>query len=218
MKTHRLISPKQLIALVGLLLALPLGAQTWTKYEAQPGSKVKLDGSSNIHDWTVEGLAIGGTMELDSSFPLDASLKSVAALKVVPKVHVTIPVRSLKSGKKRMDEVMHEAMKQPEFPKIEYQLKEMTPKSAEHTPGTPFQFDTKGELTISGVTRTNAMVVDIDVTEKGKLKVTGTTTVKMTDFGIKPPSPALALGLIKTADDVKITFEWLTAEAASANK
>ena len=218
MKTPRVISAAPWITFAVLLLALPLRAQNWTKYEAQPGSKVKLDGSSNIHDWTVEGLAIGGTMELDSSFPLDASLKAVPALKVVPKVHVTIPVRSLKSGKKRMDEVMHEAMKQPEFPKIEYQLKEMTLKSADHTAGTPFQFDTKGELTLAGVTRTNAMTVDIEVVEKGKLKVTGTTTVKMTDFGIKPPSPAIALGLIKTADDVKITFEWLTADAATAAK
>ena len=218
MKIHRVVSVAQVLALVGVLVAFPLRAQNWTKYESQPGSKMKLDGSSNIHDWTVESLAIGGTMEFDSSFPLDASLKSIATLKVIPKVHVTIPVRSLKSGKKRMDEVMHEAMKQPEFPKIEYQLKEMTPKSAEHSPGTPFQFDTKGVLTVSGVTRTNAMTVDIDVTEKGKLKVTGTTVVKMTDFGIKPPSPSIALGLIKTADDVKITFEWLTADPAAVAK
>jgi hypothetical protein len=33
----------------------------------------------------------------------------------------------------------------------------------------------------------------------------------MTEFGIKPPAPAIGLGLIKTGDDVKITFEWMTA-------
>jgi hypothetical protein len=46
------------------------------------------------------------------------------------------------------------------------------------------------------------------------LKFSGTTALKMTDFGIQPPAPSLALGLIKTGDDVKITFEWLTAKAA----
>jgi hypothetical protein len=34
--------------------------------------------------------------------------------------------------------------------------------------------------------------------------------LKMTDFGIQPPSPAVALGLIKTADEVTINFEWKT--------
>jgi hypothetical protein len=33
----------------------------------------------------------------------------------------------------------------------------------------------------------------------------------MTSFGIKPPAPKLALGLIHTDDDVKVTFEWLTS-------
>jgi hypothetical protein len=35
--------------------------------------------------------------------------------------------------------------------------------------------------------------------------------VKMTDFGIEPPAPKIALGAIKTSDDVKLTFEWITA-------
>jgi hypothetical protein len=32
----------------------------------------------------------------------------------------------------------------------------------------------------------------------------------MTDFGMKPPAPSVGLGLIKTADEVKLTFEWVT--------
>jgi len=35
----------------------------------------------------------------------------------------------------------------------------------------------------------------------------------MTDHGIKPPSPALAMGLIKTGDDVKVSLEWVLAKA-----
>ena len=54
------------------------------------------------------------------------------------------------------------------------------------------------------------------VENKEKLKTTGSTTVKMTDFGIQPPTPKFAGGLIKTGDDVKITFEWLTALPAKS--
>jgi hypothetical protein len=42
-----------------------------------------------------------------------------------------------------------------------------------------------------------------------KLKISGTTTVKMTDFKIDPPAPKIALGMIKTSNDVKIMFDWI---------
>src|SRR2546425_35552 len=77
--------------------------------------------------------------------------------------------------------------------------------------GSASQFDAKGELTISGVTRTNTMPVNFERTAKDKIKVKGATTVKMTDFGIKPPAPSiLGLSPIKTGDEVKLTFEWPT--------
>jgi hypothetical protein len=55
-------------------------------------------------------------------------------------------------------------------------------------------------------------------TDKTKLKFAGTVSVKMTSFGIQPPAPKIALGLISTGDDVKLTFEWLTARKQEAPK
>ena len=123
-------------------------------------------------------------------------------------------MRTLKSHAKPMDNVMYEAMKQKEFPKIKFALKEMKLKGSASGNG-PYLFDTKGELTVSGVTRTNEMVVAVVKIADGQLKFSGTNTMKMTDFGIKPPAPAIALGAIKTGDEVKISFEWMTAQAAA---
>jgi polyisoprenoid-binding protein YceI len=204
MHPHR---PFRLASLAAALLlsALPLcAADNWVKYESQPGSKMKLDGTSTIHDWTVESSIIAGSMELDTAS--DADLKT---LKVKPKVDVSIPVRSLKSGSKAMDARMQDAMKMKEYPKIDYRLLELSPKSAG---GSTFQFEAKGALTVAGVTRTNTMAVAMERLDKTKIKVTGTTSVKMTDHGISPPAPTVGLGLIKTGDDVKITFEWITAQ------
>jgi hypothetical protein len=39
----------------------------------------------------------------------------------------------------------------------------------------------------------------------------------MTDFKIEPPAPALALGMIKTGDDVKLIFDWTVAQRKAAN-
>jgi polyisoprenoid-binding protein YceI len=192
----------------GLLLAATLSASADpVRYQAQPGSKIKLDGTSTVHDWTVEGGIVGGFIEFESEYPLDPAKASEDA-KVTPKVEVTVPVTSLKSGKKLMDEIMHDALKIKEHKTIKYKMISWQPKA--RSAGQPFQFDTKGELTVAGVTKPLEMVVTL-APDGNKLRATGTKQLKMTDFGMKPPAPAVGLGLIKTADEVKVTFDWLTA-------
>jgi polyisoprenoid-binding protein YceI len=182
------------------------------RYDARPGSKLKIDGTSTVHDWTVESSIIGGFMEFDSNFPLDPAQAS-PELKVTPKVEVRIPVRSIKSGKSLMDEIMHDAMLVKDHSQITYVLKEMKLKDPNRKPGSPLEFDTKGDLTVAGKTKAIDMVVAFQPADGGKLKVVGSKDLKMTDFGISPPSPKVALGFIKTADEVKITFEWMTAKS-----
>ncbi|HXG47537.1 MAG TPA: YceI family protein [Methylomirabilota bacterium] len=200
---------------LGLLLAGGVihlvAADAVVRYEALPGSKVKIDGTSTLHDWTVEGRLIGGAIEFDPTFETDPTLKSAHH---PPKLEATIPTRSLKSGKKAMDAVMHDAMKATNHPNIIYRLQSMTAKGAA-TPEGGIEFDTVGTLTVAGVTKTNTMVVKMDKLDGGKIKFTGTTPLKMTDFGIQPPAPSVALGLIKTGDEVKISFEWLTGRPAA---
>ncbi|HKQ37380.1 MAG TPA: YceI family protein [Verrucomicrobiae bacterium] len=209
---------KNLLIAVSLFAAsIGFGADPMTKYDAKPGSKVTLDGTSSVHDWTVESTIIGGSMELgfDPANPTPG--------KVPAKVTATIPVRSLKSkGKldpKRMEEVMQETMKMQAAPKIEYRLSELVLKSAPKTPTEPLQFDSKGELSMAGVTNKISMPVTMERLEGNKLKTKGNVTLKMTSFGMKPPAPKILLGMISTGDDVKVAFEWLTqkAEAATAS-
>ena len=191
-----------------LLLLLPgaLQAQNTIHYDAQPGSKIRIDGTSTFHDWTAEANMIGGFMEVDPAF--DADLKT---LTTTPKVEVTILVRQLKNPKNEptMDKRMHSELKQQDHPSIQYRLLNLTPKT-DATAGSASQFDAKGELTISGVTRTNSMPVSFERIDKSKIKVKGATALKMSDFGIKPPS---FLGAMRTGDEVKLTFEWITAKA-----
>ncbi len=207
MKTLRL----SLIA-TALLCAAALCAAELTKFTAQPGSKVKIDGTSTVHDWTVEGGIIAGAMELDPAFAAEPTKAKPG--KVAAKVDATIPVRTLKSGKSPMDNIMHAAMKQPLHPQIKYRLTELTLKETPKNAEAPWEFDSKGELVVAGVTNQVAFPVTMTRTDKA-IKTTGSTSVKMTSFGIQPPAPAVALGLIKTGDDVKLTFEWNTAVPAN---
>jgi hypothetical protein len=59
------------------------------------------------------------------------------------------------------------------------------------------------------------MPVKVTLLPDKKMRVAGTVAMKMSDFKIDPPAPKIALGLIKTADDVKIIFDWnLTQKVA----
>jgi len=207
-----------LVAKIGavLLLAFTLqsrAADAWVRYAAAPsGSKVKIDGTSTVHDWTVEGTLIGGHVEFDPAFdPANPKPGKVGC-----RTSVIIPVRQLKSGKTPMDNVMYDAMKQRQFPRIEYHVTEMTLKEAPKSGGDPVAFDTVGNLVVSGVTNKVTMPVTMHRLEGNQLKFSGGITVKMTSFGIQPPAPKIAGGLISTGDEVKLSFEWVTVKKQAA--
>lgn len=183
--------------------ATPAGAVVYT---AQPsGSKMKIAGTSTLHDWTMESGIIGGSLTADAKFP-ESALTDPQAAK--PTVIAFTPVKSFKSNSKKMDSSTYEYLKEPEFKKIEYKLLELKPKSAAGATG-PLQFDAVGALTIVGVTRTNTMPVTIEKTGN-KLKIVGSAPVKCTDYKLEP----FRFLLISCGDDLTITFEWLLEQKA----
>lgn len=209
---------KSLLAslLLGALCFSYAHAQEMAVYKAQPNSKMKIDGTSTIHDWTVESGIIGGSFEVDSKFPLDPDVKTPPAKgKINAKATITIPVSSLKSGKNPMDQVMRQAMNAEANPKITYALKEFNFVGQDEK-SSAWKFETKGDLTVSGVTKPVAFDVLLDRVSKVRLKFAGSTKVKMTDYSIQPPSPKIALGAIKTGDEVVLSWEWVVAKPADA--
>lgn len=181
------------------------------RYEALPtGSFSRIEGDSTLHEWKMEGKILGGYIEADEKFP-ESALTDAKAAK--PVVYSFMPVKSFKSGTKKMDEVMQDSMNATTHPKIEYKLIELKPKSAAGTTGAT-QFEAIGALTISGVTMTNTMPVTIEKKD-GKLKVNGTTPLKLSDFNVTIKLTGIAsLMNLKVKDDLKITVEWLLAPKA----
>ncbi len=220
MRIRTIIAGKvAVLVLIGLSVQ---AADQTTKFYAKPGSKIRIEGTSNIHDWQVESPFISGSLEVGPGFPIEPGQAATPG-KVEAKVDVFITVRALKSVEKdgkpysdAMDGIMWEKLKVTECPKILYRLTELTLKEAPKTKDAPYVFDSKGELAVAGVTNAVSMVVSVTPLGDKKLKIAGTTAVKMTSFKIDPPAPKIALGLIKTGDDVKLIFEWIVAQRAAA--
>lgn len=186
------------------------------RYVSKPGgAKVTIEGTSTIHDWLTEGKIIGGFFEVEAGFRTDPALKSVPSLSGKtnpPKVEVFIPITSLKStvlaGREKMDEVMREAMRAKDHPRITYKLTAIAPKGEIPPSGTPVKFDTKGELQVAGITNLVDMEVTMERLDGDRIRFSGIKQLKMTDFNITPPAPKLAMGLIRTGDEVTVRFEW----------
>jgi hypothetical protein len=49
-----------------------------------------------------------------------------------------------------------------------------------------------------------------------RVKFSGSVTVKMSSFKVEPPAPKLALGLIKTGDEIKLLFDWVAVNRGAA--
>src|SRR5437867_6036921 len=170
------------VLLVVSLLAKAGFAAEMVKYEPRPGAKLTIDGDSTVHKWSVKSQIIKGTMELGFD-PQKATPGKVPA-----KVDVTIPVRSIRSDKKAMDDIMHETLKMDTAPNITYRLTELTLKEPPKSPTAPLLFDSKGELAVAGVTNQITMPVTMERLEVDKLKTSGSAQLKMTSFGMKPPA------------------------------
>ncbi len=220
MKRHTLIA-----GTITLLLLAPAALQAadqLTTYNARSGSKMRIEGTSNIHDWQVESPFIGGMMQVGPGFPTQPG-QAVTPGKVEAKADVFIQVRSLKSVEKdgkpysdKMDEIMWEHLKEPQYKRIIYQLSEFTLKEAPKTKDAPYVFDAKGNLAVAGVTNKIAMGVTVLPLADNRLEINGTVTLKMTDFKVEPPAPKIALGLIKTGDEVKLIFKWIVGQRKTA--
>ncbi len=206
-------------------------ADEGTKFFARAGSKLRMEGTSNIHDWQVESSLIGGYIEVGPKFPTEPG-QAAEPGKYDAKAEPFVMVRSLKSVEKdgkpysdRMDEVTYEHLKEAQFKQITYKLTELTLKEVAKSKDAPYVFDSTGELTVAGVTNKITMPVNIlpvvDPKGEKRLEITGNITVKMTDFKVDPVYINLVVGHIKTGDDIKLVFKWIVgqkkAPAAAAN-
>lgn len=164
---------------------------------------VWVEGTSTLHDWRVESEEIEGRIHVPPELLSgEAPAADVAA---AVSARASIPAGSLESGKDKMDSLMHRALEAEEHPRITYRLESI---ELLGRAGGALRFATTGQLTIAGRTRPLTMDVLATVTE-GRLVVEATTELRMTDFGIEPPTALL--GTVRTGDEVRVGFRWSLA-------
>ena len=195
-------------ALVLLLLVLPLagGAADNTRFVPVPAGAteaagITIKGTSTLHEWTMKGATINGSIETDPNAWRIAGDKLAKAV-------VSIPIASIRSEHKKMDSLMQDALKAKTNPEIRYEVRQA---SVEKVNGDGFVVRTSGTITIAGTTRDVAMQVTATNIGGERYALTGSIPIRMPDYGIKPPTAML--GTIKTGPDVVVTFRWIIGKA-----
>ena len=149
-------------------------------YTLSQQSKLTIEGTSTVHDWTVVANTISGTLKANGKVPNDIDFK--------------VAVADIKSERgATMDKKMHEALKQEEHPMVLFALKEVKDQKL-----------ITGTLTIAG----NAKNVEIKSTissAENVLKISGEQKIALKDFDIEPPTAMF--GQVIVGDDVVVKFD-----------
>jgi len=191
------------LALVGTTAA----AQSTVRVPVAPESKLWIEGTSSIHDWTCKATTMDAAIEVDAA----TALLAAAPPKMLKRVEVKVPVKSLKCGHGGMDDNLYKALKAGSDSQISYIMASFEP-TAEAS--NEFTLRTTGTLLIAGTENRISMDVVAVRLPDGTVKATGTVPIKMTDYSIKPPTAVF--GRIKTGDDVKVKFELIVGAKAIA--
>jgi hypothetical protein len=203
------------IATISFMAAMSLGTFARgeeARFDSIPDkSRVTVNGTSTLHDWSAKSSNIGGNITFKFNVAPDATPKIIReAIIANPDcaVDVTIEVKSLKSGDKGLDNKMYEALKQKNNPSITYRLTKLELAKDANADQSRFEVQTTGELTVAGTTKELQMPMVLEVVDGQHLKISGSTSMKMTTFNVKPPTAML--GTIKSGDKIKVAFEWNT--------
>jgi polyisoprenoid-binding protein YceI len=174
-----------------LALLIFTGVQAQEFYKVQSNnSKLVVSGTSSLHDWEMEA----------ADFSAETLVKlNDNVVSEISRIEFTSPVSGLKSGKRIMDNKTLEALKEKKFPEIKFSL------------GNTGEVNLAGEkanltglLTIAGKTKEVKLAVNFDVQNNQRFLVSGNVPLKMSDFGVEPPTAIM--GTVKTDDELVVSF------------
>jgi polyisoprenoid-binding protein YceI len=187
---------RSLIAAASLLLAaFAIEPPVANLYQVGAGSEIWLEGRSTVDRFTCHATDFDGSAEIRG----EATVR----------VNLAIPVKDLDCGRRRMNSDLQDALQADKHPEIRFSLIDVKPEK-EVEPGL-HRLRVTGTLTMAGAQRRITFIATGRQDGSGRLAGTGSVDLKMTDFGIDPPSALL--GLVRAHDDIRVRFNLVAVVA-----
>src|SRR5579872_5065991 len=186
---------KPYIASLLLFLLAGAGKPARDLYVLTRDYAVTIDGTSNLRDWKENVCQVSGAMEAEVN--VDGSIELTS-------IRISMDVLSIRSDMGRvMDNKTYEALKANVHPEILFTLSAPLRLTPVRNCGTAIPV--KGNLSLAGVSKPVTMQVRTFEIDRGNLQFEGFENLKMTDFGVKPPSALF--GTMRASPDITIHFK-----------
>lgn len=195
--TGSLLKCTALAALAALMALSPIQQSfAQTAFNTRSfGSEIQVNGTSNLHDWSMKGSGLS----CEAQFTVNSA--SVLQLLTLNGLNFSMPVTNLKSGESLLNTRAYKAMNAEKYSHINFKMSSATISPQGNN---RYIIKANGQLTISGVTREVSLQASSSILADHTVVITGSKKIKMSEFGIKPPS--FMLGALRTGDEVTIDF------------
>jgi len=193
---------KTLLTVSALLAATATaGAQSASaiRLRLDPASELTIEGTSSLHDFHCKTNKLNAYVDVDPGYTKD--LTKVA--RPIAAVKVNIVVKTLTCGNGQMDRNMYSTLKADENQLIKYTLSGYDILDGTASPSA-FTANTTGTLVVAGQEKPIAMKINAERLSDGKAVAQGEQKLRMSDFGISPPS--FMFGRLKVGDQIKVKF------------
>jgi len=191
-----------------MLLLLPGWAAAQHRLTPHPDSRFWIQGDATVRDFTCVATGIEGSARLPAAKD-SISAEGSPQTKVV----VEVPIKGIDCGNSRMTSDLQETLKMDEHPEIRFELVHATMGGRTDTSAQWRRVDALGPLTVAGRKRLTKLDAAARALDDEHFRLRGCLPIRMTYFGIEPPTKAF--GLIKVKNRVEVQYD-LLAQAASA--
>jgi len=200
---------KFILLVISIILISTLNAKVFgqgkdeLRYVTLPGSKLWIDGTSNIDSFTCKSHFVNGYADIEQGLQVKSPSSDDTVI-------VSVLVHSLDCGRSLMNADMYHAMKADKYPMIKYELLDAHLSSHPDSLSGWFTLDTKGYLYIAGEKNLVNIKMKVEKLPSGNYRLVGSKPLSMLNYGIIPPSHFF--GLIHAHDKLVVHFDLLATQ------
>jgi len=173
-----------------ILVARPVMAQTEGQFRVLPESEFRLEGTSTLGAYSCASNQVRGEGTPQTNGQVAAELR--------------VPVAAFQCDNRQMTRDFREALRGERYPEIRFRVHRARMLGTPDATGWA-RAEAEGSLVVAGQERSLTLPVTGQMLPGGKIRVRGEHPLRMTDFGITPPTALM--GLVRAHDRLTVRFD-----------
>lgn len=173
-----------------------------TSFVPLDDSRLWFEGSSNVNEFECNATNYTGEATMPGYSDPSSFLNIDSEVLFVK---VDIEVDSIDFGKGKINSDIRKALQADSFPEITFVFEDAELLSVPQTVDDGFEVKVHGYLTVAGTTKKISFITDAYFLDDRRVRATGQSAIKMTDYGVKPPTALM--GLIRADEELTVHFD-----------